>query len=110
MAVLAGSPLPDPLREQVIEDTLRGAPQAKQTWTRHNMIADVSAGLDAVAVPVSVVLGDRDQVERETTLRAVFSRFIPHATFHVLRGVGHLSPLEAPGEIADVCMRHLARA
>jgi hypothetical protein len=57
LAVLAGSPLPDRLREQVIEDTLRGAPQAEQAWTRHHMIADVSAGVDAVTVPVSVVLG-----------------------------------------------------
>jgi 3-oxoadipate enol-lactonase len=57
LAVLAGSPLLDRLREQVIEDTLRGAPQAKQAWTRHHMIADVNAGLDAVTVPVSVVLG-----------------------------------------------------
>jgi pimeloyl-ACP methyl ester carboxylesterase len=105
LSVLAGPPLPDLLREQVIEDTLRGTPQAKRAWTQHNMLADVSEGLGAVTVPVSVVIGDRDQVERETNLRAVFSRFIPHATFHVLRGVGHLSPLEAPRELADVCAR-----
>jgi hypothetical protein len=28
----------------VIEDTLRGAPAAKRTWTERNMIEDVSAG------------------------------------------------------------------
>ena len=109
LSVLAGSPLSDLLREQVIEDTLRGSPQAKRAWTEHNMIADVSEGLDAVTIPVSVVVGDRDQVERQETLRTVFARFIPHASFQVLRGIGHLSPLEAPHEVADICVQLLGR-
>jgi hypothetical protein len=48
-----------------------------------------------------VVVGDRDQVEHEDTLKEVFARFLPQATFRRLRGVGHLSPLEAP----DALMR-----
>jgi hypothetical protein len=28
-------------------------------------------------VPVTVIIGDRDQVEHETALRAVFVRFLP---------------------------------
>jgi pimeloyl-ACP methyl ester carboxylesterase len=89
------------MREQVIEDTLRGEPGAKRAWTERGMIKDVSAGLDGVTVPVEVVVGDRDQVEHEAALREVFGRFIAHATFRVLNGIGHLSPLEAPDAIAD---------
>jgi pimeloyl-ACP methyl ester carboxylesterase len=59
------------------------------------MIEDASAGLDAVTVPVTVIIGDRDQVEHEAALREVFGRFLPHATFRVLEGIGHLSPLQA---------------
>ena len=33
LAVLAGSPLSKDLREQVIEDTLKGVPAAKREWT-----------------------------------------------------------------------------
>src|SRR6516162_7783259 len=33
LSVLAGGPLLPKLREQVIEDTLRGAPAAKRAWT-----------------------------------------------------------------------------
>jgi pimeloyl-ACP methyl ester carboxylesterase len=105
LSVLAGSPLSELVREQVIEDTLRGSPQAKRAWTQHNMIADVSDGLDAVTIPVSVVVGDREQVEQPETLRTVFARFMPHASFQVLRGIGHLSPLEAPHEVADICVQ-----
>lgn len=103
LSVLAGGPLSPELREQVIEDTLRGAPAAKRAWTERNMMEDVSAGLTAVSVPVIVVIGDRDQVEHEPALRQTFARLLPQATFRVLKGIGHLSPLEAPNELADAC-------
>jgi pimeloyl-ACP methyl ester carboxylesterase len=108
LMVLAGSPLPDASRERVIEDTLRGAPGAKLEWTERGMIADVSTGLEAVTVPTIVVIGDRDRVEHESALRQAFGRFLPHATFRVLAGVGHLSPLERPGELAAACLDLLA--
>jgi pimeloyl-ACP methyl ester carboxylesterase len=109
LAVLAGAPLPEDLSEQVIEDTLHGAPEAKRAWTDRGMIEDVSAGLGAVRIPVSIIVGSRDRVEHESGLREVFGRFLPQATFRVLEGIGHLSPLEAPGELADACANLLAR-
>jgi pimeloyl-ACP methyl ester carboxylesterase len=109
LSVLAGSPLSPELREQVIEDTLRGAAGAKRAWTGSEMIRDVSAGLEAVTVPVTVVIGDRDQVEHEAALRASFARFLPQATFRVLSGIGHLSPLEAPEAVADACADFLGQ-
>jgi 3-oxoadipate enol-lactonase len=82
---------------------------AKRAWTENGMIKDVSAGFDAVAVPVTVVIGDRDQVEHETALREIFARLLPQATFRVLNGVGHLSPLEAPDAVAEACRTFLDR-
>jgi pimeloyl-ACP methyl ester carboxylesterase len=108
LTVLAGSPLSDVARERVIEDTLRGAAGAKGEWTERGMIEDVSAGLEAVTVPTIVVIGDRDRVEHESALRQAVGRFLPHATFRVLAGVGHLSPLERPGELAPACLDLLA--
>jgi pimeloyl-ACP methyl ester carboxylesterase len=109
LSVLAGGPLPTELRERVIEDTLRGAEGAKRAWTESGMVADVSAGLDAAAVPVTVVIGDRDQVEHEAALRDIFARLLPQTTFRVLNGVGHLSPLEAPDAVAEACRGFLDR-
>jgi 3-oxoadipate enol-lactonase len=109
LSVLAGKPLSPELREHVIEDTLRGAPSAKRAWTESGMIEDITAGLDAVTVPVTVVIGDRDQVEHEAALRQILTRFLPQATFRVLEGVGHLSPLEAPDAVADACTSFLDR-
>lgn len=108
LAVLGGNSLPSELREQVIEDTLRGAPEAKRAWTERGMIEDVSAGLAAVKIPVTVLVGDRDQVEHEAALRKIFAGFLPQARFHVLKGIGHLSPLEAPDALAEACQDLLA--
>ena len=72
------------------------------------MIENVSTGLEAVTVPIVVVIGDRDRVEHESALRQAFGRFLPHATFRVLAGAGHLSPLERPGELASACLDLLA--
>jgi hypothetical protein len=30
-------------------------------------------------------------------------QYLPQATSRVLEGIGHLSPLEAPDELADAC-------
>jgi 3-oxoadipate enol-lactonase len=103
LSVLGGASLPADLREQVIEDTLRGAPEAKRAWTERGMIQDVTAGLAAAKLPVIVIVGDDDQVEHADALREIFARFIPQASFRVLKGVGHLSPLEAPNALADAC-------
>jgi pimeloyl-ACP methyl ester carboxylesterase len=103
------APLPIEQQEQVIEDTLAGAPEAKRAWTQRGMIEDISEGLVGVTTPTIVVIGDRDQVEHEAPLREAFARFLPQATFRVLRGVGHLSPLQAPDAIADACASMLER-
>lgn len=110
LSILAGSPLSNELTEQVIEDTLRGAPEAKRAWFDRGMSEDITDGLDAVTIPVCVVIGDRDQVEHESALRQVFSRYLPQATFRVLEGVGHLSPLESPRELSDACAQMLAES
>lgn len=109
LKILAGQPLPDKLTEQVIEDTLRGAPEARLAWFDAGMTEDITAGLDAVTLPVTVVVGDRDQVEHEAALRKVFGRYLKQTTFRVLPGVGHLSPLEAPRELADACAKAIPK-
>jgi len=109
LSVLASSVLPEALRNQVIADTLRGAPGAKQAWTQAGMLEDVSAGLASVTVPVSVVVGERDQIERESMLREALSAVFPQARFTILKDVGHLSPLEASEDVANVCVEFLNR-
>lgn len=67
------------------------------------MLQDISAGLNRVTLPVKIVVGDRDQVERNRDPRVIFAPFLPQVRFTVFSGVGHLSPLEAPDVLADAC-------
>lgn len=103
LGALTASPLPEALCEQVIADTLAGHPDAKRAWTEAGMLEDVSAGLDKVSIPVQVVVGDQDQVERHDNLRASLTPALPQTRFSILTGVGHLSPLERPAAVAKTC-------
>jgi pimeloyl-ACP methyl ester carboxylesterase len=50
-------------------------------------------------VPVLVIAGERDQVDRVETLRAELLPRIAGARLQILPGIGHLSPLEAPSAL-----------
>jgi pimeloyl-ACP methyl ester carboxylesterase len=98
--MLTATPLPPALREQVIEDSLRGAAAAKLAWPASTAREDISTQVAAIDVPVLVIGGELDRVDCIATLRAEVLGRLPSATLHVLPGIGHLSPLEAPVEVA----------
>jgi pimeloyl-ACP methyl ester carboxylesterase len=86
-------------REQVIEDSLRGAPQAKAAWPRSTSLEDITREVAAIDVPTIVIAGELDPVDSVGLLEAQLLSRIPHAVLHVLPGTGHLSPLESPQEL-----------
>ncbi|TAL52064.1 alpha/beta hydrolase [Pandoraea sp.] len=98
--VLTAAPLSPALREQVIADSLRGAPQAKAAWPNVIMLEDIANDVARIDVPVWVIAGELDQVDRIETLQAELMPRIAGARLQVLPGVGHLSPLEAPSALA----------
>ena len=110
LGILARRPLSEAHRRLVVEDTLGGQDEAKEAWVGQNMAVDISGATSAIAVPVDVIVGDADTVETEAVLRREIPRFIRDARFHVLDGVGHLAPLEAPEEIASIIAAIIAAA
>ncbi|EIK97227.1 putative hydrolase [Pseudomonas sp. M47T1] len=100
--VLTHRPLSAAHREQVIADSLRAAPQAKAAWPNQAMAEDLTEQAALISVPTLVISGEHDQVDRLATLQAELLPRIPRAVVHVLPGVGHLSPLEAPDELGRV--------
>lgn len=98
--VLSASPLSTALREQVIEDSLAGAPQAKEAWPRSAMRENIAEAAARIEVPVLVIAGERDLVDSPDTLRTALLPYISHAHMDMLPGIGHLSPLEAPADLA----------
>ncbi|WP_321926619.1 alpha/beta fold hydrolase [Paraburkholderia guartelaensis] len=103
--VLTAKSLDAARREQVIEDSLKAAPQAKAAWPNVAMREDITGAVASIDVPTIVISGELDQVDRVATLQAEVLPHIPHAAMHILRGTGHLSPLEAPADLARIIAR-----
>lgn len=98
--VLAGNALaPDDL-ETVIADSLRGSRAAKAAWPLAASQEDISAAVALIAVPALVISGQDDRVDPPAILQRELLPRLPQATLNLLPGIGHLSPLEAPHELA----------
>jgi pimeloyl-ACP methyl ester carboxylesterase len=92
---------PDDL-ELVIADSLAGGRAAKAAWPLAVSQEDITAAVADIDVPVIVVSGEDDRVDPPSVLRSDLLTHIPQAQLLLLPGVGHLSPLEAPADIADI--------
>jgi pimeloyl-ACP methyl ester carboxylesterase len=99
--VLTYRTLPADLREQVISDSLAADSDARLAWPRHGITEDITAAASAIEVPVLVLAGQRDRVEPPAALEANLLPAIPGARITVIENTGHLSPLEAPGHVAN---------
>jgi pimeloyl-ACP methyl ester carboxylesterase len=95
-------------RAQVIEDSLRGAPQAKAAWPRSTSLEDITRQVSAIAVPTIVIAGELDRVDSVETLRSEVLSRIPHAVLHVVPNTGHLSMLESPEILARLILEFAA--
>ncbi|MDB5576558.1 MAG: putative hydrolase [Bradyrhizobium sp.] len=100
LKIISNRPLNAAQRAQVEEDSVGAADAAKRAWISDGMPLDISTQVAAIAVPVCVVAGSADQVEKEDALRKAILPLIPDARFEIIEGAGHLSPLEAPDELA----------
>lgn len=108
LKVINHRPLTIAQRLQVTEDSLGGAEAAKITWVSQGMALDISKQAASITVPVCVVVGSADQVEKEAALREALLSLVPHARFKTIEGLGHLSPLEGPDEVAMAISGFLA--
>jgi pimeloyl-ACP methyl ester carboxylesterase len=99
--VLTGKALSKSDLEQVIEDSLRGAPAAKIAWPMQAMMEDITAATSRINVPVLIVAGELDKVDPVNAVKAEVLARIAGATMLTLPGTGHLSPLEAPAALAE---------
>lgn len=92
---------PDDL-ETVIADSLMGAPAAKAAWPLAASQEDITAAVGAIAVPTLVISGSEDRVDPPAVLTRELLPRIAQATLHLLPGIGHLSPLETPRDVAGL--------
>ena len=106
--VLSAGPLPPALRNQVVEDSLRGAPAAKRAWPHGAMAEDITDRARRIGAPVTIVSGELDRVDPPAALLTHLLPFIPHAVLETVPARGHLLPLEAPAALAHAIRRFVA--
>lgn len=100
--VLAPGGLTSEDLETVIADSIGGAPAAKAAWPLSASQEDITAAVTNIAIPVIVISGEQDRVDPPEVLRRELLTRIPQAQLHVLPQIGHLSPFQAPSDIADL--------
>ncbi len=88
--------------EIVITDSLAGAAAAKEAWPLVTSQEDITAAVAQIDVPVIVISGEHDRVDPPEVLRRELLPRIPQARLFVLPNIGHLSPLEAPDDVAHL--------
>lgn len=102
-------PIEENTREMVLEDMQKSAPLARAAWPEKAMLEDISAEVNNISVPTLVLAGESDPVDRLETLKSELLPRIPQAELHVISQTGHLSPLEAPGEISKGISNFLSK-
>jgi pimeloyl-ACP methyl ester carboxylesterase len=97
--VLTKRPLDNDVRVQIVEDNLKAGEAAKVAWPSVAIAQDVAKETSSIAVPTLVIGGELDQVDTPAILETVIS-IIPNAQLEIVKGSGHLLPLEAPEEVS----------
>jgi len=95
------------LRERTISDMMNASKGAWTAWLQHGSREDISAAMQMIDVPVTILSGDGDAaVPRNLIKREVVAR-LPHARLISVPGAGHLLPLEAPEVVAAIIEKSL---
>jgi pimeloyl-ACP methyl ester carboxylesterase len=87
---------------QVIEDGLRGSPEAKRAWPLSTSQEDLREVVGRIEVPTLIIAGELDKVDPASELKSQLLPRIPHAEMKIISATGHLSPLESPTEVAEL--------
>ncbi|WJV45356.1 bifunctional 3-oxoadipate enol-lactonase/4-carboxymuconolactone decarboxylase PcaDC [Streptomyces flavofungini] len=70
---------------------------------------DIRAELASIGVPTLVLVGSEDQVTGQGEARTLVAG-IPDARLAVVPGASHLAPVEQPGAVTDLLVRHFTSA
>ncbi|PKE29449.1 alpha/beta hydrolase [Rahnella sp. AA] len=107
--VLTGSAVSEHNREQLITDALRLSPQATAGWIDTGMQEDLRDKAAQINVPVVIIAGELDRVDPVAVVKAHIIASYPLADVYFLENKGHLLPVEAPQQIADIITTHKTR-
>lgn len=111
--VLSASPLSDATVTVLVKDVMKGSAYASAAWPVYAMLEDIVTDTKKIRVPVLVVAGELDKLEPIERLRSEVLGTLVLAEGEkemvVLKGSGHLLPVEAPLEAAQHIERFVGK-
>ncbi len=95
----ARMPAPE-IVEQIVEDSRSGSRAATLAYPLASILEDISSEVGKIDVPTLVLAGELDRLDSvEQHRREVVAR-IPGAHFAIVKGSGHLVPIDEPAQLA----------
>ena len=95
----ARPPSPEIL-EQIVEDSLSGSREATMAYPMESILEDISAEVANINVPTVLLAGELDQVDSIERHKTEVLAYLPNAEFKIIKGSGHLIPIDEPHELA----------
>lgn len=86
----------------LVADIMKGNSYASAAWPVYAMLEDIVADVKKITVPVRIVAAELDKLEPIERLRSEVVENLVEADTDmvVVKGSGHLIPVEAPLEVA----------
>jgi 3-oxoadipate enol-lactonase len=105
IAFLTSRPPDAETLEQLVEDSLRGASEAKYGWPHIAAYEDISTQIATIAIPTLVIAGEEDRQDLvEQHRRQVISR-IRGSRLEIIPASGHLVLIDQPIQLANSIRR-----
>lgn len=103
----AGIKLSAEVFERAVTDNLRSSEKAWRAWLESGSRADISATMNNINVPVTVVSGEGDRAIGKEVIEREVARRIKKAEFITVPDAGHLLPMEIPEAIAKLILERI---
>jgi pimeloyl-ACP methyl ester carboxylesterase len=95
----ARPPSPEIL-EQIVEDSMSGSHEATMAYPMESILEDISAEVANINVPTVLLAGELDQVDSIQRHKTEVLAYLPNAEFKIIKGSGHLIPIDEPVQLA----------
>ncbi len=102
-------PVSEEIKDQIIADNLRTSKAAWNAWLTLGSKEDISAQMNTVVIPVSIIVGDADKALKPDVQKTMTMPYLKNVTFDTILNAGHLLPWEAPNELADFILKKVAQ-
>jgi pimeloyl-ACP methyl ester carboxylesterase len=79
---------------------MSGSHEATMAYPTESILEDISAAVANINVPTVLLAGELDQVDSIERHKTEVLAYLPNAEFKIIKGSGHLIPIDEPHELA----------